>query len=192
VVARLSSSSIALGWLVRLRWHAAGGPGADRGRGHLGLGLALPVVPLLALVAMTSVSNLLLALWLHRAPTVRPGLVGGVLALDTLLLTGLLALAGGPAKREDGVLGFEAVALAHEDARGLTLAELVREGRLTHAPEAPPRIPGTPVERAALGYLHMNCGVSCHMPPLGTRVVDEQGRALVQRWIESLPARGDR
>ncbi len=170
--------------------------------------------------------------------------------------------------REDGVLGVEAVALAHEDARGLTLAGLVREGLLTHAPEAPPRIPGTPVERAALGYLHMNCGVSCHngnplalggtsglhlrlesgelgsvqatdtwrtavgvtslfrpsmlsggrfqrvapgdvarstllqrlivrgaaiqMPPLGTRVVDEQGRALVQRWIESLPAQGGR
>jgi hypothetical protein len=170
--------------------------------------------------------------------------------------------------REDGVLGFEAVALAHEDARGLTLAQLVREGLLTHPPEDSPRIPGTPVERAALGYLHMNCGVSCHntnplalggtsglhlrletgelgsvqgtdtwrtsvgvrslfrpsvlsggdfqrvapgdtahstvlqrlavrggafqMPPLATRVVDEHGRALVQRWIESLPARADR
>lgn len=64
--------------------------------------------------------------------------------------------------REDGVLGFEAVALAHEAASGLTLAQLVEEGLLTHPPEQSPRIPGTPVEREALGVLHMNCGVSCH------------------------------
>jgi two-component system sensor histidine kinase RegB len=97
VVARLSSSTIALGWLVRLRWHAAAGQALTVAVATGWLGLALPVVPLLALVATTAVSNLLLALWLHRAPTVRPGLVGGVLALDTVLLTGLLALSGGPA-----------------------------------------------------------------------------------------------
>jgi len=166
--------------------------------------------------------------------------------------------------RTDEVLGFEAVALAHEGARGLTLARLVEEGLLSHPPQEVPRIPGTPVEQAALGYLHMNCGVSCHsanrtalgsssglhlrleagelgtvqatdtwrtsvgvkafvqttgllggtsqrvapgdvahssllhrmnqrgamqMPPLGTRVVDEQGRSLIQRWIESMPAK---
>nr|WP_043710347.1 hypothetical protein [Corallococcus macrosporus] len=167
--------------------------------------------------------------------------------------------------RGDEVLGFEAIALAHEGARGLTLAKLVEEGRLSHPPKEAPRIPGTPVEQAALGYLHMNCGVSCHsdnrmalgsgsglhlrleagelgavqatdtwrtsvnvkafvqtgglfgeasqrvapgdvkrssllhrmsqrgdalqMPPLGTRVVDEQGRALIQRWIEAMPAK---
>ncbi|WP_426754647.1 hypothetical protein [Myxococcus sp. Y35] len=166
--------------------------------------------------------------------------------------------------RADEVLGFEAIALAHEGARGLTLAKLVEEGLLSHPPQDVPRVPGTPVEQAALGYLHMNCGVSCHsgnrmalgsssglhlrleagelgsaqatdtwrtsvgvkaffqtsglfgdsalrvapgdvarssvlhrmsqrggaiqMPPLGTHVVDEQGRALIQRWIESMPA----
>jgi hypothetical protein len=170
--------------------------------------------------------------------------------------------------REDEVLGFEAVALGHEAARGLTLAKLVEEGLLTHPPEPPPRIPGSEVDRAALGYLHMNCGVSCHntnplalggggglllrleaaergsvhltdawktavgvrsifrttglfgdavpriapgdvkrstlfhrmsarglpvqMPPLGTHVVDEQGRGVVQRWIESMPATAER
>ncbi|MFP2903768.1 hypothetical protein ACLESD_01585 [Pyxidicoccus sp. 3LFB2] len=170
--------------------------------------------------------------------------------------------------RKDGVLGFEAVALAHEDARGLTLERLVAEGLLTHAPTTAPRIPGTPVEAAALGYLHMNCGVSCHnagsmalgglsglhlrleagelgsvrdtdtwrtavgvkslfqtsglfggdflrvapgdvkhstllhrvaqrgsaaqMPPLGTQVVDARGHALLQQWIEAMPARADR
>ncbi|MCY1021284.1 hypothetical protein [Pyxidicoccus sp. MSG2] len=64
--------------------------------------------------------------------------------------------------RGDGVLGFEAVALAHSGARGLTLERLVQKGLLTHAPGTPPRIPGTPVDAEALGYLHMNCGVSCH------------------------------
>ncbi|MFP2929391.1 hypothetical protein ACLESO_30175 [Pyxidicoccus sp. 3LG] len=173
------------------------------------------------------------------------------------------------AGREDEVLGFEAVALAHEAARGLTLERLVQEGLLTHAPTEALRVPGaSPVEREALGYLHMNCGVSCHsanrealgslsglhlrleagelgsveatdtwrtavgvkslfrtsglfggdfqrvapgdvkhstllhrvglrgsaaqMPPLGTRVVDERGRALLQRWIEAMPLRADR
>ncbi|WNG13567.1 hypothetical protein [Cystobacter fuscus] len=164
--------------------------------------------------------------------------------------------------REDGVLGFEAVALAHEAASGLTLGQLAEEGLLTHPPGEAPLIPGTPVEREALGWLHMNCGVSCHnanetalasfsgprlrlesqelasvqatgafrtgvgvpsqfrpslgtggkflrvapgdgshstllyrigsrepavqMPPLGTHVVDEVGRAAVRRWIESM------
>ncbi|WP_241759169.1 hypothetical protein [Pyxidicoccus parkwayensis] len=73
--------------------------------------------------------------------------------------------------RGDGVLGFEAVALAHPEARGLTLARLVQEKLLTQAPATLPSIPGTPVEAEALGYLHMNCGVSCHnanTPALGS------------------------
>ena len=170
--------------------------------------------------------------------------------------------------RADGVLGFEAIALAHQDARGLTLERLVQEGLLTHAPGQALRIPGAPVDAEALGYLHMNCGVSCHsvnlhalgstsglhlrleagelgsveetdtwrtsvgvkslfqtsglfggshmrvtpgdakrstllnrmaargdaaqMPPVGTRVVDEQGHALIQRWIDAMPVRAGR
>ena len=96
VVARLSSSAIALGWLVRLRWHAAAGQALTVLVVTQVLGLAVPVVPLLVLVAATAVSNLLLALWLRRAPPVRPGVLAGVLSLDLLLLTGLLALSGGP------------------------------------------------------------------------------------------------
>lgn len=164
--------------------------------------------------------------------------------------------------RGDGVLGFEAVALAHPAARGLTLERLAEEGLLTYPPATPPRVPGTPVEQEALGYLHINCGVACHnatplalarttglhlrlevaelgsvqdtaawrtavgvrsqfrpssggdylrvapgdsrgsmvhyrmsrrdlffqMPPLGTHEVDARGLALIQRWIESIPA----
>jgi hypothetical protein len=64
--------------------------------------------------------------------------------------------------KRDTVLGFEAVSLSGEQAEGLTLRQLVQEGLLTHPPAADLRIPGNPQEQAALGYLHMNCGVSCH------------------------------
>ncbi|WP_223756286.1 ATP-binding protein [Myxococcus sp. RHSTA-1-4] len=120
VVARLSSSAIALGWLVRLRWHAAAGQALTVLVVSNGLGVELPVAPLLALVATTAVSNLLLALWLARASTVRPGVLGGVLVLDLLLLTGLLALSGGPANP------FGMLYLVH-----VTLAALVLGPRWT-------------------------------------------------------------
>jgi hypothetical protein len=61
----------------------------------------------------------------------------------------------------DQVLGFEAVALAMPNASGLTLADLARRDLITQPVDAPV-IPGNDVARAALGYLHMNCGVSCH------------------------------
>jgi hypothetical protein len=65
--------------------------------------------------------------------------------------------------RRDNVLGFEALALAAPDATGLTVARLMAAGRLTRAPEpAATAVPGTPLDRSALGWLHMNCGVSCH------------------------------
>ena len=64
--------------------------------------------------------------------------------------------------RPDDVLGFEAVALAAPGASQMTLASLAAEGLLTHPPEGPLRVPGDPVERDALGWLHMSCGTSCH------------------------------
>lgn len=172
------------------------------------------------------------------------------------------------------VLGFSALQLSperdplapHADARSqVDLHELVRMGKLHGLPqqllESPPRIAArTPVERAALGYLHANCG-HCHaaatgtdaavpvdlrlaqdlggpassaavlaslldapsrfrgssdgadviatpgrpdagvllermrsrdprtqMPPLGTAKPDAEGLALIQDWLESLPA----
>nr|WP_217911130.1 ATP-binding protein [Myxococcus sp. AM011] len=92
----MSSSAIALGWLVRLRWHAVGGSALTVFVAVRGLGFDLPVLPLLAVVATTGVSNLLLTLWLLRAPVVKAHHLGGVLAFDTMLLTALLALSGGP------------------------------------------------------------------------------------------------
>jgi mono/diheme cytochrome c family protein len=147
------------------------------------------------------------------------------------------------------VLGFGALQLSPQ------LRDLVEAGFVRNLPpdllDTPPRIPApTPLARAALGYLHGNCG-HCHnandaappvdlrleqtgaaadvaaawrslveqdtqyrrgtapivpgdphasvlvarmrsrepaaqMPPLGTRLRDDAGLALVERWIDSL------
>jgi hypothetical protein len=63
---------------------------------------------------------------------------------------------------EDGrILGFSAVQLSHNGA--LNLDSLADDGLLSDPP--PPGVdypvPGTATERAALGYLHANCG-HCH------------------------------
>ncbi|MCP3143979.1 hypothetical protein [Pyxidicoccus xibeiensis] len=64
--------------------------------------------------------------------------------------------------RSSHVLGFSAIQLAHDAGPGLlNLDGLVAEGLLTAPPREVPRVPGNATERAALGYLHANCG-SCH------------------------------
>lgn len=66
---------------------------------------------------------------------------------------------GGRAER---VLGFSAIQLAHDDPPGLlTLDELVRRDLLTATPASRPELNADAGARAALGYLHANCG-HCH------------------------------
>ena len=62
--------------------------------------------------------------------------------------------------RPDFVLGWDALMLG-EGARGVTLTELRAQGLLADTLPAQ-SIPGDAIERAALGYLHANCGVACH------------------------------
>jgi hypothetical protein len=62
----------------------------------------------------------------------------------------------------DRLLGIGTLQLAHGDA-GLSLSTLVSSDKLSPAPAAPAELPGDAVTRAALGYLHANCG-SCHNP----------------------------
>jgi len=62
----------------------------------------------------------------------------------------------------DTLLGFEAISLASQDAQGLTLDELVQAQLLTQNPDRAYEIPGDPDAEASLGWLHMNCGASCH------------------------------
>ena len=74
------------------------------------------------------------------------------------------------AGRVDNLLGFEAVSLAAPEAVGLTYGELQRLGLLSSTngkhtlPAAQLQVPGSQVERAGLGVLHANCGISCHNP----------------------------
>lgn len=69
--------------------------------------------------------------------------------------------------RDDRALGFELISLALPGATGLTLSELMTEDLLTDPPaqsESEFEIgdDGTGKAAAALGWLHVNCGVSCH------------------------------
>jgi len=88
--------SVDVSWLVRLRWAAAA----------LFLLLALaagsvfhvpiPLAPLAVIWGLEVASNVALALWVRRNRTARASAVAGLMALDTLLLTVLLGLSGGP------------------------------------------------------------------------------------------------
>lgn len=64
--------------------------------------------------------------------------------------------------RQDYVLGFEAVSLSSPGATGATMAVLVAQSLISVPPATPIVVPGTPTEAAALGYLHANCGTTCH------------------------------
>jgi len=67
--------------------------------------------------------------------------------------------------RSDKILGWDFIMLG-EGAIDLTLQDLADEGWLTGLDETLLNlaIPGDEVESTALGYLHANCGVSCHNP----------------------------
>jgi len=67
--------------------------------------------------------------------------------------------------RVDRLLGVEAIALALPTATGVTLATLKADGRLSAPPaystlSLPDDAPGKAAP--ALGWLHVNCGVTCH------------------------------
>jgi hypothetical protein len=67
--------------------------------------------------------------------------------------------------RTEHILGFEQVELGLPGATGLTLAQLVAEGRLAPAPAATSLTlgdDGTGAAAPALGWLHANCGITCH------------------------------
>ena len=63
----------------------------------------------------------------------------------------------------DRLLGLEAVSLGLPGATGITLTTLKGEGRLSAPPEATTlALPGDERAQRALGYLHVNCGITCH------------------------------
>ena len=67
--------------------------------------------------------------------------------------------------RNDRILGFEQSLLGLAGAQGLTLGVLATEGRLTTPTLEPPLVigdDGTGLAAPALGWLHVNCGTTCH------------------------------
>lgn len=101
-------------WLVQLRWVAVVGQWLAVGITHWGLGIALPIIPLLSLIGVTVVSNLAVTYVIRRyriAPSiplekdidvastssvhVPSSWLGCLLLLDVLTLTGLLYYCGG-------------------------------------------------------------------------------------------------
>jgi hypothetical protein len=83
------------------------------------------------------------------------------------------------AKLSERVLGFGAIQLSHEGATGgLTIGKLSGLGWLTQPAPDGFEVPGDALQRAALGYLHGNCG-GCHnqgagipaSPPLVLRLL---------------------
>lgn len=85
-----------LAWLLRLRWGAIAGQavtivGVDRL-----MGIALPLWPLFAIVAIELASNAALGRWARARAAVPERVLVLVMAADVLLLTALLHLSGGP------------------------------------------------------------------------------------------------
>ena len=88
--------SAALGaWLVRLRSGAAAAQASTVAVVYYGVGIALPIVTLFAIVIASVVSNAVLAAWL-RSRELSPRFAFGILALDIVTLTALLYFSGGP------------------------------------------------------------------------------------------------
>jgi hypothetical protein len=69
--------------------------------------------------------------------------------------------------RADAVLGIDLLGLGVPGAQGITLASLAAQGTFTTPPPATSvTVPedATKKAAAALGWLHVNCGSSCHNP----------------------------
>ncbi|MEY2936424.1 MAG: hypothetical protein RL033_7173 [Pseudomonadota bacterium] len=91
----------------------------------------------------------------------------------------------------DSLLGVEAVSLGLPDAEGVTLASLAALGALSDPP-SPLTISlpedATGKAAAALGFLHVNCGVPCH----SSRGLGEETQLVMrmradQLWPEPVP-----
>lgn len=91
-------------WLAQLRWVAVAGQLVTIAF-VLWLGIALPTAPLLALVAVTGVTNAIFWWWVRQrrqgpadatAARVWHTALGGLMLLDLLVLSAMLSLTGGP------------------------------------------------------------------------------------------------
>ncbi len=92
------------------------------------------------------------------------------------------------AGRKDQALGFDAVSLGLPTATGQTLATLAAEGWLSTTPPATTLdFPGPDAARAAVGWVHANCG-SCHNA--NTNAAASFRKHLLVRATDLAPADG--
>lgn len=89
-------NAINLAWLLKLRWVAICGQVLTVVAVEVLLGIDLPWLPLLAIVAFEAASNLAGTAWARQASEIAEWPIGLLMALDVLLLTALLSLTGGP------------------------------------------------------------------------------------------------
>ncbi|MCA9624883.1 MAG: HAMP domain-containing histidine kinase, partial [Myxococcales bacterium] len=91
----LDKQRINLQWLLRLRFGEAFGQAMVILFVSECMDINLPTLALLGVVAAVAVTNVVIAAWARRAPTITERAVAGVLSLDVLLLTVILWLSGG-------------------------------------------------------------------------------------------------
>ena len=87
---------INLSWLVKLRWAAMAGQSVTIAVVYEGMGIALPLAPLLGLMAISLATNVIAFVWTARGRRVASWAIPALMIFDTLLLTALLYLTGGP------------------------------------------------------------------------------------------------
>jgi two-component system sensor histidine kinase RegB len=87
---------INLSWIVKLRWAAMAGQLVTIVVVHEAMGIRLQLVPLLGLITLSLGTNLFAFWWTQKERAVPPWAVPSLMVFDTLLLTALLYLTGGP------------------------------------------------------------------------------------------------
>jgi hypothetical protein len=81
---------------------------------------------------------------------------------------------------KDRVLGFTAIQLSHNLGGGVNLMQASSMGWLTAPPAANLVVPGDAIDKAALGYMHANCGL-CH----NDRSKIFQIKADINVWLDT-------
>jgi two-component system, sensor histidine kinase RegB len=85
-----------LAWLLRLRWGAIAGQAVTIAGVDRLMGIAMPLWPLFAIIAVELASNAALGRWARARVAIPERVLVAVMAADVLLLTLLLHLTGGP------------------------------------------------------------------------------------------------
>lgn len=90
-----TTARLHLWWLVRLRWGALIGQAATIAVAWLAFRMPVPLLPLVALLTVTLLSNVVLVRVLRGPHRLVPAHAGALLVFDTLQLTALLFFTGG-------------------------------------------------------------------------------------------------